>query len=253
MTKVFTANDGSRPEGTEPDVALETEANGAEPPKAPSTAKVKVTISGEEIEVDESVAALLQKREQEYARKLNSTSQELGDLRQFKSSHEDKKPVESTDSNLADQLFTDPEAVFTKFRADIEDEITRKVEAKYEIDQFWRKFYDVNSDLRDFRMEVNGILTNHKGELYDLPLEQMSVELAKRTREYIISRAKSLQVSSTKTKSNRGIEAEPPSTVAAVPAPKPAPVSTKWTTADILKARATARRVAREKRKPQIS
>ena len=161
------------------------EPSGTQPPAA------TYKIAGREFSIeDPELLAALADRDEGVERKLGDSSQELGDLREFKRSIEQTTtpPVEggAGDYDYSTLLFTDPAGSLNKFKNDLIEEITGMYNANESQKAFWKGFYSDNEDLVGSEFLVESVLNKNMQSWEKLLPSDASKKLADASREHII-------------------------------------------------------------------
>lgn len=217
-----------------------------EPTPAPKLASVKY--GDKEYHLPEEAAQAWEQREREYARKLSQHSDELGQLRKWKTQVEQQIAPKPQEPDLNTLWFENP----SKAAELIEQKTYQRVRTEYEerekareqqqaLDRFFDGFYRKNDDLRDDDWVVKGVMQEHFEDLADLPTVKAQEKLADLTRERIIRLTRKVKTSDT-TRSRQTL-AEPAS---GERAPRPAPTEDAGpgSLGDVIRERAARRQAA---------
>jgi len=163
---------------------------------------VDVVVMGQSIKVTPDAALVLEEREREFNRKLSEHSQELGELRKFKNEKDipdefKMNPSALEDEELEELWFTSPKKVIAILKQNMKTELDRtKEEVKKDLkleravedreQNFWKKFYSSNSDLKRADKVVKAILAEKWESLASIPDEDVAQKtLAGYVRAYL--------------------------------------------------------------------
>lgn len=151
--------------------------------KQPVTSQYReVTINGRKFQADPELYEAISQREKDFDRKLQSSSNELGQLRKFRDEHAPRPPVQPKDYDQL--LFEDPKGAVERIKAEIRSEY----QAAENLKSFWRDFYRSNKDLSEDEDHdvAEMILQRNLQELARLPVDEAKEKLADLTRRKIL-------------------------------------------------------------------
>jgi len=202
----------------DPDAATaqiaEAQADQGQPndPSEPS----KITIGGQEFEVDPGLASALQAQTDDFQRQ-HEELRGLMPKRPAADSEPVIEPVKGPD--FGNMIFDDPARFVQEFGDKIRRETVDEMKGQYSADQgmrdFWTTFYRENDDLREFDWIVQASLNRHSSDLMDLPVSQAVSKLAEMSRADILGVANQFAPSKSGKTSRTTVESGRPSEKAA--------------------------------------
>lgn len=205
----------------------------------PAPSAQEVTIAGRKFSVDPELARQLEQREQDFNRKLNEHSQELGQLRKLVQPQVVEQP-----KGYDTLLFENPNEAINRLKKEIREEVVGEYVQDQTQQKFWNGFYSKHKDLSrdDDDFLVRGVLQQNWQTLSPLAPEEASEKLADLTRRQILRYSQKSKVED----ENQPITA-PRTQVesASRPMPRPAPAREDEgpaTLTDVINQRRAARR-----------
>ncbi len=162
--------------------------------ETPSPRLVSVKYGGKDIQVPEDVAQAWESREREFGQKLSEHSQELGELRKFRTSvQQTVQPQTPQRPDLSTLMFENPAEYNRLMREEIKAEIRQEYTQDQGLRDFWRSFYRKHDDLDGEDSLVQAVMQRHWGELQTLPVSSAQDKIADLTRGEILRISKKLK------------------------------------------------------------
>lgn len=154
-------------------------------PPQPTTSKL--TIGGQEYELDTGLASAIQAQQEDFQKQH---AELRGLLPKRPEATPDPEPRKVEGPDWGNMIFDDPNRFVQEFGTHIREETISEMKGQYTADQgmrdFWTGFYRENDDLHDFDWVVQASLNRHRSELIDLPVSQASTKLAELSRADIL-------------------------------------------------------------------
>lgn len=150
--------------------------------------KVKVTVGGQEFEVDQNTAALLRAQSAEFEEQIAGVRRSLpGERERTERTETPADPYEEEDFDV--KFMTNPKEYLKSLEKRIRGEVTTQLRGEYTQEQarqrFFAAFYDLNKDLSEMKDVVTTVLMAHNAEIAALPPAQAMKRLAALTREQV--------------------------------------------------------------------
>jgi hypothetical protein len=219
------------------------------PETTPAPKYVPLKHGGKEYQAPEEIAQAWEERERDYARKLNQNSDELGQLRKWKSTVEQQVSPKPTAPDLNTLWFENP----TEAAKIIQEQTFQRVATEYEKreqaraqqdaeNRFFEGFYRKHDDLRDDDDIVRLELQKHFNEVADLPVASAQDKLADFARGRIIALSRKVKTNETDSTRSRAGLSEPATGERPPRSTRSDEDDEPKSLGDVIKARAAARR-----------
>ena len=164
---------------------------GGTPTPAPTL--VEVEIGGVKMKVAEDVASAITKQKEESQGAVEEAEARAADAtRAAAIPAPQPKEGEKRDpfAYLGDQLFEDPAAALRGFAQLMKQNITSDLTGKYQAasneKEFWADFYETNPDLKEFKLQVDGVTDKNMSKIGSLPVDKAVDRIADLTRKELL-------------------------------------------------------------------